>query len=237
MKNKNHTRAWLEGKPYHCIRNEMLGSHAWKAASHLQRSMVLTLLYELGKHGGRDNGNLVFTNKDFEACGFSRASIKPNLAAIEALGFAPFKRGRPGTRGYGKARRFLLPFMPIVDDDGNETEPPSDPWARFSTTKEAKQVARAAYKRASSSKLRCRKQTTRIVVQKSDHVADEHNQQSSAEKPMNAGSAVSENRPLSRSKIAYQSPPVEVGVEPGQPWSAPRGSRPFSRSPKASLPP
>ena len=204
MKKKNNDGAWLKGKSWHRIRDEMLVSHAWKAASHLQRDMVFTLLTELGRHGGRDNGNLIFTNRDFEACGFSRASIKPNLPAIEALGLIAFKRGRPGTKGYARARRFLLSFMPILDEDGNEIEAPSDPWARFTTTKDAKMAAKTAYKRAQSSKLRCRNQTTKSVVQKSDHVAAKHNRKLSAESPMNIGSARSEIRPLSISEEANQ---------------------------------
>jgi hypothetical protein len=179
MKKKNHSRAWLEGKSYHCIREEMLASHAWRAASHLQRSMVLAMLTELGQHGGRDNGNLIFTNRDFRAFGISYDAIKPNLAAIEALGLLDQKRGRPGTKGYGRARRILLPFMPILDENGKEIEPPTDPWARFNTTKEAKMAARKAYKRAKK---------LSAVIQKSDHVARKCNRRSSAKMPMDIGS-------------------------------------------------
>ena len=57
---KRATAAWLEGKSWHRIRDEMLISPAWKAASHLQRSMIMALPTELGKHSGKDNGRLIF---------------------------------------------------------------------------------------------------------------------------------------------------------------------------------
>jgi hypothetical protein len=142
------TRAWLKGKSWHIIRDEMLLSPAWNSASHLQRSMVLVLLTELGRHGGKDNGALIFTNSNWEEFGFGRCIIKPNLAALQALGFVDIKAGHPGLKGYGKARRYRLTFMPIIDAVGNEIEPPTDEWARFSTTEQAKAAVWRARKRA-----------------------------------------------------------------------------------------
>ena len=142
------TAHWLEGKSWHRIRDEMLLSPAWMAASHLQRSMLFALLTELGRHSGKDNGHLIFTNSNWEQFGFSRPGIKPNLTALHALGFIDLKPGHPGLKGYGKARRYRLTFMPTINADGNEIEPPTDEWARFSTTKQAKAAARSARKRA-----------------------------------------------------------------------------------------
>jgi hypothetical protein len=156
---KGKTADWLKDKSWHRIRNEMLISHAWRAASHLQRSMVTVLLSELGRHSGKDNGHLIFTNRDLAKFGFSRDSIKPNLIALEALGFISYLRGRSGLPGYGKARRTRLTFLPILDADGNEVEAPTDEWARFTTTEEAKMAVKRALKRSTSEKS----------VQKSDH--------------------------------------------------------------------
>jgi hypothetical protein len=203
MKKKNNG-AWLEGQSWHRIRNEMLLSPAWKAASHLQRSMVFAIVSELGRHSGQENGHLIFTNRDLKAFGFSRASIKPNLNAIEALGFIVFKRGRPGLKGYGRARRIHITFLPVLDADGKEIEPPTDQWARFTTTEEAKMAAKTANKRAQGSNFRCRNQTTSVVVPKSDHLTAKRNRRSSAEKPLDIGSAKSEIRPLSTSEEANQ---------------------------------
>jgi hypothetical protein len=149
---KHKTAVWLEGKPWHRIRNEMLLSPAWKAASHLQRSLVFALVGELGRHSGKDNGHLIFTNSDLREFGFSSDAIKPNLVAIEALGFISFKRGRPGLKGYGKARRYRLTFLPILDPNGNEVEPPTDEWARFTSVEEAKAAARKAQQKYSKAK-------------------------------------------------------------------------------------
>ena len=135
------------------------------------------------------------------------------MAAIEALGLYSYKRGRPGTRGYGISRRCgRITFLPILDADGKEIEPPTDEWARFSTTKEAKMAARSAYKRAQGSKLRSRNRITSVVIQKSDHVTAKHNGQLSAETPMNTGSAESEIGSLSRSIEAYQPSPIGDAV-------------------------
>jgi hypothetical protein len=209
-------RKWLEGKSWHIIRDEMLLSPAWKAASHLQRSMILALLSELGRHGGKDNGHLIFTNRNLRRFGFSFDAIARNLIAIEALGFISFKRGRPGLRGYGKARRFRITFLPILDADGNEIEPPTDEWARFTTTKEAKMAVQRARKRGQSSKNRSRNRITSVVIQKSDHVADKHNRQLNAEKPMNIEPAESEIGSLSIS--ANQSPIGDATYGPFTEW-------------------
>ena len=152
---KRKTAVWLVDKPWHRIRNEMLLSPAWKAASHLQRSMITVMLSELGRHGGKDNGHLIFTNKNFAQYGFTTGRIiKRNLAALAALGFIAVKAGRPGLRGYGKARRYRLTFLPILDSEGNEIEVPTDEWSRFSTTKAAKMAASRAYKNAEVVKTR-----------------------------------------------------------------------------------
>lgn len=153
----------------------MLTSPAMMAASHLQRSMVWALVAELGRHSGKNNGRLIVTNRDLQKLGFSRDAIKPNLCAIETLGFISFKRGRPGTKGYGWARRFRITFLPTLDANGIEAEAPTDEWEQWTTTRQAKQAARAAYKRAQSSNLRSRNRTTLHVVQKSDHVATPYN--------------------------------------------------------------
>jgi hypothetical protein len=224
----NHIRPWLDGKSYHCIREEMLNSHAWRAASHLQRSMVDVVLAALAKRAGRDNGNLIVTNRDFKAWGFSFSSIDPNLSAAVALGLLDQKRGRPGMKGYGKARRLRVPFLPIIDTDGSELEPPSDEWARFSTTEEAKMAAETAYKKAQSSKNRSRNRITSVVIQKSDHLAPNHNRKASAEKPMDIGSAGSEIGSLSRSEEATHDSPAGDVREMAHQGHLPPAMRQFS---------
>src|SRR5262249_12370543 len=155
----------------HRVRNKMLGSPAWKAASHLQRSIVMALLFELGDKGAKNNGNLKFTNRDLRKFGFSFDAIKSNMIAIRTLGSYSYIAGRPGLKGFGKTRRGRLTFMPILDADGKEIEPPSDEWARFATTKEAKAAVRRALKASPSRKNRSRNRITTVVIQKSDHLA------------------------------------------------------------------
>jgi hypothetical protein len=183
------TPDWLKEKSWHRIRNEMLVSPAWKAASHLQRSMVFALVSELGRHKGKDNGHLIFTDRDLREFGFSFGAIKPNLIALSALGFIAYKAGRPGLKGYGKARRYRLTFMPMLDSDGKEVEPPTDEWAHFTTTKEAKVAVRRARNRAQSSQNRYGNRSTSVVLRKSEHLAQNGQPRVEREVPSNIESA------------------------------------------------
>jgi hypothetical protein len=219
--------SWLENKSWHRIRNEMLLSPAWKAASHLQQSMVFALVAELGRHSGKDNGSLIFTNTDFEEFGFSRCVIKPNLSALVALGFIAMKAGRPGLKGYGKARRYRLTFMPMLDADGKEIEPPTDEWARFTTTKDAQAAVQRAKKRAQVVK-------TGVEIEPLDSSAEieplspETQPVREPEKPINIELACIEIEPLSTSMLATSPlPKPPTGREaspPAQPkltWATP----------------
>jgi hypothetical protein len=237
MIKKKTTADWLEGKSWHRIRNEMLLSPAWKAASHLQQAMVFALLGELGRHSGKENGHLVFTNRNLREFGFSFDAIKPNLIALRALGFISYKAGRPGLKGYGKARRHRLTFLPILDGDGNEVEPPTDEWARFTTTEQAKAAVRQALKAPPSRQNRSRNRITSVVIQKSDHLARKYNHESSEEMPVNIGLAESEIGSLSTSMVATGA--VAGGcAELGQETPVPRrgGTKRRSEERRASEP-
>jgi hypothetical protein len=197
---KHKTAVWLEDKSWHRVRNEMLLSPAFRSASHTQRSMVFTLLSELGRHSGKGNGNLIFTNTDWEEFGFSRSIIKPNLNVLVALGFIAYKAGRPGLKGYGKARRYRLTFLPILDPDGKEIEAPTDEWARFDTTKDARAAIQRAKKRAQVVKTGA---DFEPLYRSADFepLSEEAQPMSEAEKPMNIELACSEIEPLSTSGL------------------------------------
>jgi hypothetical protein len=182
--------------------------------------MVFTLMSELGRHSGKDNGNLIFTNTDWEEFGFSRSIIKPNLNALVTLGFIAYKAGRPGLKGYGKARRYRLIFLPILDPDGKEIEAPTDEWARFDTTKDARAAIQRAKKRAQVVKTGA---DFEPLYRSADFepLSGEAQLMSEAEKPMNIEPACSEIEPLSTSEPT--SPPATRLV-----WVAradPRGLR------------
>jgi hypothetical protein len=219
------TAHWLEGKSWHRIRNEMLQSPAWKAASHLQQSMVFALVGELGTHSGKNNGDLKFTNRDWVRFGFCRDRIKRNLIAIRALGFIAYKAGRPGLKGYGIARRYRLTFLPILDVDGNEVEPPTDEWARFATTRDAKEAARKALLRTESVPTGTQNGPLSQVVLKTDHLTGEHNGRLSKEMPINIDVTGTQNGPLSTSMLTTHTlgrrNQSEVGPRAGLPWSTP----------------
>jgi hypothetical protein len=162
--------------------------------------MIMTILAELGRHSGKDNGKLPCTNKDLVLAGFGRDYIKPTLIELQALGFIAYKSGRAGLPGYGRARRIRITFLPILDADGKEIEPPTDEWARFNTTEEAKMAVRKAKKRAKVIRIGPTVRTTSIVVRQVDHVTD-HDQLSVERQkcPENIESHGQTGRPLSTS--------------------------------------
>ena len=148
----------MAGKSWHRIRDEMLVSHAWKAATHLQRSMVFALLTELGRHSGKNNGDLIFTNRDLEAFGFSVLRSSRTYPAIEALGLYAYKRGRPGPGATTCPTRahdlHAHPRRRRQRDRAADRRMGTLP-----TTKEAKMAAKTAYKRAQGSNFRCNQTT------------------------------------------------------------------------------
>jgi hypothetical protein len=121
---------WLRGQSWNAIRRDFLRSPAMEVASPAVHKLLNILLGELALHEGRDNGSLIYP---FCSMRMRQATIKPAIDEAVALGLLAIKRGRKGAPGYGKAHRYRLTFMPILDHDNKLTAEPTDEWAGFST--------------------------------------------------------------------------------------------------------
>lgn len=222
--NKKNKSDWIEGKSWHRIRNEMLLSPAFRALSPMALKILFAILSELGRHSGKDNGHLIFTNRNFIAYGIYRDAIKPGLLELEGVGFIAFTRGRAGMKGYGVARRYRLTFLPILDPDGNEAEPPTDEWTSFTTTEEAEMAAKAARRNKRNSNFRSGIRTTSVVVRKPDHLTNRRNQNVSPQVIENIESTGRDSGPLSTSVLSTPPPVVQATPSPPSPpvWATPK---------------
>jgi hypothetical protein len=127
---------------------DMIESPAWRALSLSARRCLERIEIEMAHHGGRSNGELPVTNRDFRAYGVPTAMIKPALAELVALGFITMTPGHASlSPDYGRAARFRLLFRTGIDGPPEEHR-----WKRFKTDVEAKLAAKAA--RASAMRKR-----------------------------------------------------------------------------------
>jgi hypothetical protein len=119
---------------------EMLQSHAWRALSAMAKRCIERIVIELRKHGGKDNGELPVTNRDFVAHGVSMATIKPALAEAVALGFIEQTPGYACKNPlYARPARFRILFI-----NSKGPLPDHTRWRRFKAYDEAKLAAKAA---------------------------------------------------------------------------------------------
>jgi hypothetical protein len=123
------------------LRYKMIKSPAYKALSPYAHAILALLEIEYAGNGGRENGNLICTYHQMkEWCGANTESIRCALAELEAFGFITIRRGRPGTKGYGRAARYGLTYLPKIGDNKEIVRKPTDQWAKI-TTKCAKGIA------------------------------------------------------------------------------------------------
>jgi hypothetical protein len=119
------------------MRYKMLNSPAFSALSPCARLVLLRLQVEYTRSGGRENGDLICTYRQLrDWCCTSTQPIQDAIAELQALGFTKVKKGRSGTKGYGRSSQYGLTYLPKVGTD----IAPTDDWAKFTTTE---QVVRA----------------------------------------------------------------------------------------------
>ena len=119
---------------------EMLESPAWRALSTTAKRCIERIAIELAHHGGRDNGELPVTNRNFRDYGVPMARIKPALAEAVALGFIDMTPGHASQNpDYGRAARFRILFLNCIGPLPDHTR-----WQRLKTHDEAKLMAKLA---------------------------------------------------------------------------------------------
>jgi hypothetical protein len=120
---------------------KMLESPAWRVLSLSARRVFDRIQIEHAHHGGRENGRLPVTFKDFEAFGLDRHSIRPAIGELDALGFIRItQHGRAGNADFRIPNKFRLTHQ-HANDGG---EPATNEWRRIKTLEEAENIAKLA---------------------------------------------------------------------------------------------
>jgi hypothetical protein len=120
---------------------EMLESPAWRVLSLSARRVFDRIQIEHAHHGGRENGRLPVTFKDFEQFGIERHRIRPAIGELEALGFIRItQHGRAGNADFRIPNKFRLTHQHANDG----VEPATNEWRRIKTIEEAENIAKLA---------------------------------------------------------------------------------------------
>lgn len=137
MKPRRRSRPNSIGGQFAAHPIDMMENPAWRALSLSARRCLERIEIELANHGGRDNGQLPVTNRNFCAYGVWMGAIKPALAELVTLGFIEMTPGYACANPlYGRAARFRLLFR-----TGRDGPPEEHRWRRFGTDGEAKAAA------------------------------------------------------------------------------------------------
>jgi len=124
---------------------DMMESPAWRALGLSARKCLERIEIELANHGGRDNGELPVTYRNFCELVW-KGAIKPALAELVALGFVEMTPGYACQNpANGRPAKFRILFRTGIGGPPEEHR-----WKRFKTDAEAKaavKLARAKAKR------------------------------------------------------------------------------------------
>lgn len=116
-----------QGEPWVWLSAALLASPAWRSMSVNARRALDRLMLEHMAHGGKENGKLQVTHRDFIEAGVSRDFVADAIDELEHLRLIRItSRGRGGT-GITHANRFLLTWMPekgsrFCDDPWKSTD-------------------------------------------------------------------------------------------------------------------
>jgi hypothetical protein len=121
---------------------DALDSPAYRALSLSGHRVLARIQIEHARHGGKENGKLPVTFKDFEEYGIHRHAIAPAIREAEALGFIRITQlGRAGNGEFRLPNKFALTHLP---SDG-QVDATND-WRRIKTIEEAMAIGDAARK-------------------------------------------------------------------------------------------
>lgn len=119
-----------EGEAWAWLTLDMMESAAFRALSHSARKVLDRIIREHMAQGGKENGRLKVTARDFSADVHPR-HITAAIAEVEALGFA--KRTCMGRKSHGEDRgvsaQFRLTWLPVFEPDNAMSA--SNDWKRF----------------------------------------------------------------------------------------------------------
>ena len=132
-------------EPWAWLTRQMMESAAYRALSIHAYKVLDRILREHMAQGGKENGRLKVTWRDFKKDGVQSRRITGAIAEVEALGFA--KRTFPGRRSCGEDRgapaQYRLTWLPVFEPDNAKS--PTNEWKRFGDDyAEAKRTAQVA---------------------------------------------------------------------------------------------
>jgi hypothetical protein len=107
------------------LRMEMVNSPAWRALSAAATRILERLMIEHMRHGGKNNGELICTHKDFGAYGIRYPSIAPAIRKCVAHGFVVITDRGWRAAVHGRPAQYRLTFLPT------RGAPATDEWKRF----------------------------------------------------------------------------------------------------------
>jgi len=148
---------------YHTI--DLVGSPVWRALSLSERRILDRIDIELASHGGRHNGDLIITRRDFAAFGVSPKAQLRGIAGLVALGLISWKPGHASPDpAHGRAARFGILYRATRDGTADEQ------WRRFKTPAEVKTtLARARAGVEARNRTQRGKKTDAIMVPFGNH--------------------------------------------------------------------
>lgn len=120
---------------------DALNSPAYRVLSLSAHRVLARIQIEHARHGGKENGKLPVTFKDFADFGIHRNAIAPAIRETEALGFIRVTQyGVASNAEFRIPNKFALAHLPT--DDGQTSA--TNAWRRFKTIEDAIAAAKAA---------------------------------------------------------------------------------------------
>ncbi|MGA2636603.1 hypothetical protein [Methylocella sp.] len=120
-----------EGEAWAWWTVQMMDSAAYRALSLAGRKVIDRIVLEHMEQGGKENGRLKVTARDFKQAGVHWREVPGAVAEVEALGWA--KRTIFGRRVCGEDRgasaQFRLTWLPVHESDN--AIPPTNDWKRW----------------------------------------------------------------------------------------------------------
>ena len=140
---KTVRRKKIEARQWAWLSIEGIESPAYRALSLSALRVLARIQIEHARHGGKENGKLPVTFRDFHDYGIHWDAIAPAIRELGALGFIRITQyGVASNAEFRIPNMFALTHLPT--EDGQVA--PTNDWRRIKTIAEAMEIAAAARK-------------------------------------------------------------------------------------------
>jgi hypothetical protein len=191
---------------------EMLESPAYRALSLSGHRVWARIQIEHAHHGGKENGKLPVTYRDFAEFGVCMDAVGPAIREVEALGFIRItEEGRAGNGEWRKPNKFALTHLPTEDNPK-----PTENWKQIKTTEEAMMIAAAARK-----SVKKKQNATRIKRSGTTRINQSRNPDSHSDKPEHYPLGETRALSISRAVSGEAAISLPLGSKPKLVWSTP----------------